>query len=176
MPQPAGPVESVIIRAERPDDAVAIEAVTVDAFQRDPHGGHTEQFIVNALRRAGALTISIVAEHDGHIVGHVAISPVTIPDHPAGWFGLGPVSVKPGLQGRGIGTRLIQQALASLRRLGASGCVVVGEPVYYGRFGFCAHPQLVYPGIPPQYFQALAFELPIPSGTVTYHEAFDATS
>jgi putative acetyltransferase len=176
MPPPVDPVEPVIIRAERPGDAAAIDHVTVDAFLRVPRGSHTEQFIVNALRRAGALTLSLVAEHEGQIVGHVAISPVTISDDAPGWFGLGPVSVRPALQGFGIGTRLIQQALASLRGQGASGCVVVGEPAYYRRFGFSAQPQLVYPGVPPQYFQALAFDAPLPSGTVTYHVAFNATS
>ena len=176
MTHPPGDIEAVAIRTERPADGAAIDEVTVEAFLQVPHGGRTEQLIVNALRRAGALTISLVAERDHHIVGHVAISPVVVSDHSPGWFGLGPVSVLPAWQRRGIGTRLIDQALASLRALGASGCVVVGDPAFYGRFGFAARPELVYPDLPPQYFQALAFNAPVPSGTVSYHDAFNATS
>jgi len=176
MTQPFDGIGPITVRTERPADAVAIEEVTAAAFRDIPHGSHIEQFIVNALRRAGVLTISLVAEREHHIVGHVAISPVVVSDDSPGWFGLGPVSVLPALQRRGIGTRLIQRALASLSALGASGCVVVGDPAFYGRFGFAAHPELLYLDVPPQYFQALGFNTPIPSGTVSYHDAFNATS
>lgn len=163
---------SLRIRHEAPGDAAAIEAVTVAAFLRAPHTDHTEHVIVRALRAAGQLSISLVAEHDGVIVGHVAISPVTISDGAQAWFGLGPVSVTPAHQGRGIGTRLIEQALAALRERDANGCVVLGEPGYYSRFGFRAEPQLTLPGVPPEYFQALPFAAALPRGHVSYHEAF----
>jgi len=107
------------------------------------------------------------------VVGHIAISPVSISDHTPGWFGLGPVSVLPRLQGGGIGSRLVREALRILRERGAAGCVVLGEPEYYGRFGFKADSNLVLPGPPPEYFQALAFHPMNTRGTVTYHEAFD---
>ena len=164
----------VRIRAETPVDALAIEALTVAAFLNAPHTSHTEQHIVNALREAGNLTVSLVAEIEAVVVGHVAVSPVSISGGAAGWFGLGPISVLPRYQRSGIGSRLMREALRILRERGASGCVVLGEPEYYSRFGFQADPQLVLPGVPPQYFQAVAFDSPMPRGTVRYHEAFDA--
>lgn len=168
---------NITIKNEAATDAPAIEAVTTAAFLEAEHSSHTEQFIVNALRRAGQLSVSLVAEDaGGQVVGHVAISPVRISDGSAGWYGLGPVSVAPEHQGRSIGTQLVNKALAALRELGASGCVVLGDPVYYGRFGFAATPALVYPGVPPQYFQALLLGGAMPSGTVAYHAAFEATA
>jgi putative acetyltransferase len=167
---------TVEIRPERPGDEEAIHAVTTAAFLEAPHTGHTEQYIVRELRRAGQLAVSLVAVLDGTIVGHVAISPVTIDDGTRGWFGLGPVSVTPQHQGLGIGSRLVREALQRLRAMGGKGCVLVGEPVYYERFGFRAEPRMVLPGVPPQYFQALCFGTPAPAGVVTFHKAFDATA
>ncbi len=162
------------IRAETSADLPQIEAVTIAAFLKAPHTSHTEQHIVNALRAAGKLSISLVAEIDGAVIGHVAISPVSISDGATGWFGLGPISVLPAYQRRGIGSRLMHEALRALRERGASGCVVLGEPEYYGRFGFQADPALVLPGVSPEYFQAISFDASRPRGTVSYHEAFDA--
>lgn len=167
---------TVDIRPEQPGDEAAIHAVTAAAFLEAPHTGHTEQFIVRELRRAGQLSVSLVAVLDGAVVGHVAISPVTIDDGTSGWFGLGPVSVTPRHQGIGIGSRLVREALQQLRAMGGRGCVLVGEPAYYERFGFRAEPQLVLSGVPPQYFQAVCFEAPAPAGVVTFHRAFDATA
>ncbi|WP_432731222.1 GNAT family N-acetyltransferase [Variovorax sp. W6] len=168
---------NIKIRNEAASDATAIEAVTVAAFLEAEHSSHTEQFIVTALRRAGQLSVSLVAEDaSGLVVGHVAISPVRISDGSADWYGLGPVSVTPGHQGQGIGTQLVNKALTALRELGAAGCVVLGDPAYYGRFGFAATPGLIYPGVPPQYFQALLLAGAMPSGTVSYHAAFEATA
>ena len=162
------------LRTERPDDADGIHAVTTAAFLDAPHTSHTEQFIVRELRRSRALTLSLVADFEGHVIGHVALSPVAISCGTAGWFGLGPLSVLPRYQGRGLGSRLVQEALKRLQALGAKGCVLVGEPAYYGRFGFRAEPGLVLPNVPPQYFQALCFEGEVPAGTVTFHPAFAA--
>lgn len=166
----------MLIRSERPDDAAAIEAVTLAAFKGAPHTAHTEQLIVRALREAGALSVSLVAEDAGVIVGHVALSPVVLSGGEPGWYGLGPISVVPALQGRGIGTRLMQAALDALRDRGAAGCVVLGDPGYYGRFGFVADPALVLPDVPPVYFQALPLNGAMPVGTVRYHPAFAATA
>lgn len=163
------------IRTERPHDIDAIARLTVAAFKNEVHSSHTEQFIVDALRRSEQLTVSLVAVDDDAIVGHVAISPVTLSSGATRWYGLGPVSVWPDRQGQGIGSALIKAALARLQDLGAAGCVVLGEPGYYGRFGFAAHPELELPGVPPEYFQALAFEGALPTGVVKYHEAFEAT-
>ena len=164
----------IVIRPESAQDAAVIHRVTAAAFEHAPHTSHTEQFIVDALRDAGLLAVSLVAEQQGRVVGHVALSPVTISDGTAQWLGLGPVSVLPELQRQGIGTRLVQRALELARRLGASGCVVLGDPVCYGRFGFKAEPALTLPGAPPETFQALALRDAMPSGIVAYHESFSA--
>ncbi|GGX77022.1 GCN5 family N-acetyltransferase [Litchfieldella qijiaojingensis] len=161
------------IRNEEPRDIEAIEALTALAFLDAPHVSHTEQFIVNELRKAGQLSVSLVAENYDGIVGHVAVSPVTLSDGSAGWYGLGPISVTPERQGQGIGTKLMEKALTVLREKGAAGCVLVGDPNYYSRFGFKAEPSLVLPGVPPAYFQALMFRGAVPVGLVSFHEAFD---
>jgi len=163
---------SVNIREETPADLRRIEAVTVSAFLNAPHTSHAEQHIVNALREAGKLEVSLVAEVDGTVIGHVAISPVVISGGASGWFGLGPISVIPECQRRGVGSQLTREALRVLQDNGASGCVVLGEPEYYSRFGFQAVASLVLPGVPPEYFQALSFGSSTPNGIVTYHEAF----
>ncbi len=133
------------------------------------------------------MTISLVAESSaeseaeqgGQIIGHVAISPVTISSRiDAGntgrWYGLGPIAVLPEQQGSGIGSKLMVGALDRLRRSGASGCVLLGDPLYYQRFGFKPVSSLVLPDVPPEYFLALSFGDSFPSGTVAYHEAFNA--
>jgi putative acetyltransferase len=167
-------IMSIRIRKEAPADVAVIEAVTVAAFQDAAHTDHTEQFVVNALRKSGQLSVSLVADDDGAIIGHVAVSPVTISDGAAGWYGLGPISVAPEHQRQGVGALLMEQALAELSGLGASGCVVLGDPGYYSRFGFKAEPSLVLPGVPPEYFQAISFTGSLPSGDVSYHESFAA--
>ncbi|UIF90525.1 GNAT family N-acetyltransferase [Cupriavidus sp. UYPR2.512] len=167
---------SVQIRPESPSDADAIAQLTTAAFLAAPHASHTEAFVVNALRRAGQLTVSLVAQAGDRLVGHVAISPVTVSSGATGWYGLGPISVAPDRQGQGIGSQLMHAALADLRRLGAAGCVVLGDPAYYGRFGFAARPGLVLDGMPPEYFQALTFDGGYPAGSVQYHDAFNATA
>lgn len=166
---------AIDIRDEAPGDEPAIEAVIIAAFLRAPHTDHTEQFVVRELRAAGQLVVSLVAERDGVIVGHVALSPVTISDGSSGWLGIGPLSVEPALQGTGIGSQLMREALRRAEALGAPGCVLLGDPAYYHRFGFRAVPGLTYANIPPGPFQALSFGGPMPQGDVTYHPAFDAT-
>lgn len=164
------------IRPESTADHAVIHALTEAAFRQAAHSSHTEQFIVDALRSRGELSISLVAETQGQVVGHIALSPVTISDGSTGWFGLGPISVLPAWQGQGIGAALMRAALDALRGLGARGCVLLGEPAYYGRFGFCAEPGLVLPGVPPEYFQALCLQPPLAQGEVQYSPAFEATA
>lgn len=164
------------IRAETKADVQAIEEVTIAAFLNAPHTSHTEQHIVSALRRAGKLAVSLVAEADGAVIGHVAVSPISISDGTEGWLGLGPVSVVPQYQRRGIGSRLVQEALRLARESGASGCVVLGDPEYYGRFGFRVNPDLGLPGVPPEYFQAVSFNSSEPRGIVSYDEAFEVAA
>ena len=161
-----------MIRAERAGDEGAIAALITEAFAAAPHSSGTEAKIVDGLREAGALTISLVAEDAGRLIGHVAFSPVTIADEQHGWFGLGPVSVAPDRQARGIGSRLIYAGLDRLRTIGAKGCVLLGDPGYYGRFGFRADARLIYPGPPPEYFLALPLNGKDAAGEVAYHAAF----
>lgn len=164
------------IRNERPQDAAAIAAITTDAFRGAPHAGGNEAAIIAALRLSGALTLSLVATQNGEIVGHVAFSPVGLDGQSAGpggpWYALGPVSVTPDRQCGGIGTSLIRAGLARLEALGAGGCVLTGEPAYYGRFGFASAELLTYCGHPSPYLQGLAFDGSIPRGDVKFDQAF----
>lgn len=166
----------VTIRNESASDLCAIEKVVALAFLDAEHTSHTEQFIVNALRDAGQLTVSLVAEIGGEVVGHVSASPVSLSSASQGWYGLAPVSVVPVRQRLGIGKQLVTQALERLRDKGANGCVVLGNPDYYRRFGFKSEPTLILPGVPPQYFQAISFGDSVPSGVVSYHRAFEAVA
>ena len=165
-----------VIRNESDADATAIREVTIAAFRTLEISNHTEQFIIEALRAAKALTVSLVADLDGDVIGHIAFSPVTISDGSRGWYGLGPVSVLPSYQRQGVGMALIWEGLARLKDLKAQGCCLVGHPDYYGKFGFENVPGLVYEGVPPEFFFALSFNGRYPQGTVVFHEAFTATS
>ena len=125
------------------------------------------------MRADGDLAISLVAENlDLAIVGHVAFSLVAISDGTPRWYGLGPVSVIPLRQRAGNGSALIEEGLERLRQMDAGGCVVLGDPAWYGRLGFRHNPRLAYPGPPPEYFQMLAFGDGVPVGTVRYAPAF----
>lgn len=108
------------------------------------------------------------------MVGHIAFSPVIISDGSRGWYGVGPVSVLPQLQRKGIGKSLVQEGLSRLRSLGAKGCVLVGDPNYYERFGFRNVDDIGVDGVPQEYFLALPFESSMARGVVTFHQAFSA--
>lgn len=166
----------MLIRPETPADSEAITEITIAAFADHPFSQQTEQFIVLALRKAGALSLSLVAEDDGRVVGHVAFSPVSIAGQSCAWYGVGPVSVLPELQRQGIGQALMREGLRRLTAAGAKGCALVGPPEYYQRFGFRNFPQLVHEGIPQEYFLALPLGDEVPSGAVVFHEAFHATA
>jgi putative acetyltransferase len=163
------------IRPELPADVEAIEGVTRRAFLSHPYSRQTEQFVIRALRAADALSVSLVAEDAGRVVGHIALSPVTISDASAGWYGLGPIAVEPELQGRGIGRALMESGLVELRKLGANGCVLVGDPALYMRFGFTNNPALTVEGVPPQFSLALGLGSSSARGDVRFHEAYQAT-
>lgn len=145
--------------------------MTARAFDGHPHSDGSEPAIIDRLRATEALTASLVAILDDQVIGHVAISPVEW-DGGDGWYGLGPVSVDPLHQGRGVGAALIRMALDDIRIGGASGCVVAGDPAYYSRFGFQSDPRWTYPGLPPEYFMALPFAPVSGAGVVRYHSAF----
>lgn len=163
----------ILIRPEEAKDVEAISQVTYDAFLGKFSDHPTEHLIVDGLRDAGMLTLSLVAEVDGKVVGHVAFSPVIINEKYIDWFGLGPISVIPELQKQGIGSKLIRDGLAKLRELGAKGCVLEGSPAYYQRFGFKPYAGLTYHAAPaPEFFMALPFYEDVPQGAVEYHKSF----
>jgi putative acetyltransferase len=155
-------------------DAEAIAALVTEAFGRDD-----EATLVERLRAAGRLCCELVVEADSGIVGHIAFSPVRI-DNDGGegrWWGLAPLAVAPAQQRRGLGGELVRAGLEAARRAGATLVVVLGEPAYYGRFGFAPAGRLglacVYPA-PPDYFMACRpVAACLPSGTVHYDAAFD---
>ncbi len=168
-----GGLQHFVIRDEAQGDEAAIDLVTQAAFRDHPFSRQTEHRIVRGLRGAGALRLSLVATIEGHVVGHVAFSGVTIGGVDLGWWGLGPVSVAPAHQRTGIGSALVRSGLRRLGERGVSGCVVLGDPAYYRRFGFAPHPGLTLPGPPPDHFMAIALQGSVPDGEVAYHPAFE---
>ena len=162
------------IRDETPADIASIRAITKAAFADMPYSSQTEAEIIDGLRAAAAIRLSLVAVTDGEVVGNVVFSDVAI-DGKGGWVGLGPVAVRPGLQRRGVGSTLIQEGLERMRSEGAAGCVLVGDPGYYSRFGFKAVSGLGYDGVPDEYVLALAFGGAAPTGAIVYHPAFAAS-
>ncbi len=165
----------IVIRGETDADVDAIRDVTVSAFQTLEISGHTEQFIIEALRAAKGLTVSLVAEVEGRVVGHIAFSPVAMSDGTGGWYGLGPVSVLPEYQRQGIGKALIQAGLSRLKGLDARGVCLVGHPEYYSKLGFKNVQGLGLDGVPQEVFFVLSFDGQVPQGIVTFHEAFNAS-
>ena len=166
--------DKIVIRSETSADVNAIAEVTVAAFKTLAISNQTEHFIVAALRAAQALTLSLVAEVDGRVVGHIAFSPLTISDGSSNWYGLGPVSVLPECQRSGIGSALIREGISRLKDLGAGGCCLVGHPEYYTRFGFQNVPGLEHEGVPAEVFFAFSFDGHIPQGVVEFHPGFAA--
>jgi putative acetyltransferase len=164
----------IIIRNETHDDISAITEVTIAAFKTLKISNHTEQFIIEALRAAKALIVSLVAEMDGRMIGHIAFSPITISDGTPNWYGLGPVSVLPEHQRKGIGKALIKEGLARLKDINAQGCCLVGHPDYYRKFGFTNVFGLKHEGVPQDVFFALSFDGHIPQGSVAFHKGFKA--
>jgi putative acetyltransferase len=164
------------IRPETARDYDAIRQIHIAAFANHPYSHQTEHLIVDALRAAGALSDSLVADIEGDVVGHIAFSPAKLDGKDSAWFVLGPVGVRPALQRQGIGKELVKQGLAVLRSLGAQGCVLVGDPAYYFRFGFAHHPTLVLDGVPPKYFLCLSMTNSVPHATVAHHAAFSVSA
>jgi putative acetyltransferase len=167
----SGLVGRVAVRPESIEDPDAIRSLTARAFAGLPYSGGTEPRIIDGLRNAKALALSLVAVLEGRIVGHVAFSEANPPGE-SGWFALGPVSVEPSLQRKGIGSQLIREGLAGLRGVGASGCVLVGDHRYYQRFGFSLTAALAPAGYPAEHFQILPFGTSLPATSPVFHAAF----
>lgn len=163
---------AMMIREENPSDIPEIRALVTIAFKDVSRSNGTEGALVDALREQGALTISLIAELEGMIVGHVAFSSVEIQGEAVDWYGLGPVAVRPDRQRRGIGRALIEAGIERIKELGARGCVVLGDPAYYSRFKFKNEPALYFSDVPSKNFQCLNFGDQGRQGLVVYHSAF----
>ena len=162
----------LIIRPETSADAAAIYDITKRAFAPMPYAGGDEQELITTLRDGGALTISLVAEVAGVLVGHIAFSPATSDDGAAGWFALGPVSVDPDWQKRGIGGALITAGFARLKAINAAGCILTGNPAYYQRFGFKPCPDLAPLREPAPFFMAIELGGNFPKARFAFHPLF----
>ncbi len=164
----------VLIDDERPGDVPVIREVTRIAFEGQPYASGREAGIVDGLRDAGALAFSLVARSSGRVLGHLAVSPVEASSGEDGWYGIGPVSVLPACQRQGIGSKLMHEAIGRLRERGARGCVLVGHPGYYQRFGFRADGRAVVEGVPSEVTFCLAFRGCADPGRVRFHPSFGA--
>jgi putative acetyltransferase len=167
-------VSALLVRPETAADAAIVHGLVADAF-----GQEAEALLVDRLRRAGTLALSLLAFEQGRAVGHVAFSPLTIGHADGGgpWLGLAPLAVARAHRRRGIGARLVEEGLAACRGAGASLVCVLGDPAYYRRFGFRPAGEMglacEYP-VPAEYFMALRLAAgpPPPGGIVRYHPAF----
>lgn len=160
----------MLIRNETAGDIPAIGRVVTQALRMLPQSTGTEAAIVERLRAGGALSLSLVAEDEGEVVGYLAASPARIGTQ-EGWGLIGPLAVLPSRHRQGIGSALLAEALRRLRAT-CRGAALVGEPAYYGRFGFRAFPGLVVEGCPAEVVQALPFDGTAPRGEVIHHPAF----
>lgn len=163
---------AVKVRGEQAGDYQAISEVNRLAFADQEHSQHNEHLIVIALRESGAMSLSLVADVAGTVVGCVAFSQVVLSDATLGWFGLGPLAVLPEWQNKGIGSQLVKQGLSHLKSTAAKGCVVLGDPSYYTKFGFRPDERLTLAGVAPEYFLALSLNGEIPQAELSYHDAF----
>ncbi|MFT4180645.1 MAG: N-acetyltransferase [Rhizobium sp.] len=162
----------MLIREEAPADIEAVDALTRIAFAPMPFSDGSEVDILRALRVSDDLTLSLVAEENGKVVGHVAFSPVTIDGVHNGWFGLGPISVTPDRQRQGIGKALIARGIALLDERGAHGCALIGNPDVYRHAGFESDGRLVYEDLDTRLVQRLVLRGPAPGGTLRFAPAF----
>lgn len=165
----------IIIRDQTDADFKAVHELVIAAFKTLPIACGREQFIMDALWNTGAAVVALVAEDGGEIVGQVAFSRVLVGGRDVGWHGCGPVSVLPERHKQGIGSALMRVGLERLRALGSKGCVVVGSPNYYPRFGFANPPDMFEPDVPPEVFMAIRFAGEMPRGEVKFDAAFEAT-
>jgi putative acetyltransferase len=166
------------IREERPDDVSRIAHIQYVAFTGHPlhaKGAQpVEHRIVERLRAAHALTLSLLAEVGKEAVGHIALSPAIVGEARSGWFLLGPVGVLPENRSMGVGAALVRASLERMCDMGAAGVVLVGDPGFYVRLGFANVPGLVYQGVPDRFVLAACFRDAIPQGGIIAHEAFGA--
>ncbi|MBL7047202.1 MAG: N-acetyltransferase [Candidatus Marinimicrobia bacterium] len=164
----------MLIRAEKENDQGAVYAVNVSAFETP-----SEANLVDILREQAQPVVSLVAEDNGEVVGHIMFSPVSLSGyHNLKVMGLAPMAVAPEHQRKGIGSALVQAGLEQCKQLGFTAVVVLGHPEYYPRFGFSPSSQF---GIDSEYevseevFMAIELQpeaLSGKTGRVKYHPAF----
>ena len=164
---------TLIIRKEQPADYDLIFCLTQTAFEPKAFSDGTEANVIDRLRTSGDLTISLVAESDTDLIGHVAFSPVQIGQFSTGWYGLGPVSVHPDHQLKGVGSALIEKGLTQLRERDADGCALIGDPNYYSRFGFVSNGEVQYNDVHHKNVQWISFGKLRPAGKLVFSSAFD---
>lgn len=169
----------MLIRDELNSEVDRISQIQYAAFKghpmHAPGAEPTEHLIVERLRTSNALSLSLLAEENGEAVGHIAMSPATVGEAKQGWYLLGPVGVVPSRQRAGIGSALVRESLKQMQKKGAEGVVLVGDPAFYGRFGFKNISGLTYAGVPDQYVLGLSFTDKEPKGEITAHDAFNVT-
>ncbi|MCL5098163.1 MAG: N-acetyltransferase [Candidatus Omnitrophica bacterium] len=162
----------ILIREEQPSDIDIIREVTELAFRDCPYSCKREHLVIDLLRKADALALSLVAISNSEIVGHIALSPVSVSEAKGRWYGLGPISVLPRVQRMGIGSALMNAALSWMQQQNAVGCVLVGDPKYYIRFGFTNDPSLTVEGVPPAVTLSKRLYPNEDKGVVRFHGAF----
>ena len=162
----------MIIRLETAADHQAIHDLTRDAFAPMSFSDGSEPDMVRQLRKDGDLTLSLVAE-EHEIIGHVAFSPAKISKAQGVWYGLGPISVRADKQKQGIGTKLAHTGLEMLRKMGAAGCVLTGNPDVYRPMGFTNDHALTYSGLNPKCILFITFNGAAPKGEINFAEALE---
>ncbi|MGO4682947.1 GNAT family N-acetyltransferase [Hyphomicrobium sp. 2TAF46] len=160
----------MLIRNETAGDIPAISRLVTEAFLMLAQSSGTETSIIEKLRAEGTLALSLVAEEDGEVIGYLATSAARIGTQD-GWGLIGPLAVLPSRHRQGIGAALMAEALRRLRAT-SRGAALVGDPAYYGRFGFRTFPGLGVTGCPPEVVQALPFDSIEPRGELIHHPAF----
>jgi len=167
---------TVAIRNERSSDYAAIRDIVESAFDGMPYADGDEADLVDILRSEGALSLSLVCEIEGTIVGHIAFSPATTHETSSAWYALGPVAVRPDFQGRGIGAALVRTGIGMITDRGADGVILTGDPNYYSRFGFEISPANAPPGEPAEFFMVKAVSGAKVSGPISFHRAFGSAT
>jgi putative acetyltransferase len=166
----------MLIRLEEKHDRAAVDRVNVAAFETP-----AEAKLVDALREHARPVVSVVAEDDGMIIGHIMFSPVELPGHAQRKImGLAPMAVAPGNQRQGVGSALVRAGLEKCKQLGFGAVVVLGHAEYYPRFGFVPSTQFGIGceyDVPEDVFLALELQpgaLQGVSGKIKYHPAFSS--
>jgi putative acetyltransferase len=170
------PQPSLLFRTETPADVDVIDDLTARAFAPMPFSDGTEPQVIKRLRERQELTLSLLAvDGAGRILGHVAFSPVQIPGQ-RDWYGLGPISVEPAHQRKGIGRAMVSAAIRELRKIGARGIALVGNPSVYRPMGFVSHGHLTHGDLPPHLVQHMTLSGDDPAGELRFSPAFDDAS